>query len=82
MNQANTLSVVARSAPQLEVFRGGPAIGDFAPDFDGLDMHGRTVRLFDDANSGRPMVLIFTDRLDREDVRNALTRWAEARRIV
>lgn len=78
MNQANTLSVVARSAPQLEVFRGGPAIGDFAPDFDGLDMHGRTVRLFDDANSGRPMVLIFTDRLDREDVRAALTRWAEA----
>jgi peroxiredoxin/predicted 2-oxoglutarate/Fe(II)-dependent dioxygenase YbiX len=81
MNQMpgpNSMSVVARSAPLLAPFRTPLAAGDFAPDFEGLDQRGRPVRLFDDANAGRPMVLVFTDRFDRTDVREAIGRWAAA----
>lgn len=70
--------VLGRSAPLLQAFRADIAVGDFAPDFDGLDASGRKVRLFEDAFAGRPAILVFTDRLDRADVRASLTAWAEA----
>ena len=71
-------NVVGRSAPLLKTYAAEIAVGDFAPDFDGLDAAGRKVRLFEDAFAGRPAILVFTDRLDRDDVRAALTAWAEA----
>ena len=70
--------IVGRSARLLLPYRADISTGDFAPDFETLDAHGRKIRLFEDALAGKPVILVIADRLDRDDVRNRLAAWAAA----
>ncbi|MHA6288893.1 2OG-Fe(II) oxygenase [Maricaulis sp. CAU 1757] len=66
----------ARCAALLGPYVNQPTVGDFASDFECLDPTGRTIRLFDDAFAGRPIVLALLNEVDASTLPIALPRLA------
>lgn len=73
----NDQSALERSAPQLKPYVRTPAIGDYAPDLTLYDDGGRPLRLFEDAFSGRPIILAFCSHLDTPAMQSWLGEWAK-----
>ncbi|WP_375284871.1 redoxin domain-containing protein [Marinicauda pacifica] len=68
--------VQERSAPILKDYVQAIGPGDPAPDVTLMDQDGRSLRLFEDAFAGRPLVLVFCGFLDDPASRAVLERYS------